>query len=186
MNSKQSPIEHLVVLMLENRSYDHMLGYLGKGARLTGKEFSRIDPSDSGAEKVYVTSTSGYVTLPDSLHDVVSVEKQEYGDTGKVVSTPPMNGFVKVQIENAKGNVETGKKIMQCFDPGMIPALTTLTREFVLCDHWHASVPGPTWLNRFFAHAATCDGIKRDNCKFLRLTFVKRSHTIFSRTWVVY
>lgn len=163
MGQGKFPIEHLVVLMLENRSYDHMLGYFEKGTPLTGKEFNLVDLSDPNSEKVYVSPTSGYVTQPNPLHDVVSVEKQEYGEVGHIVSPAPMNGFVEVQIENSQGDAVVGKNIMQCFDPAKIPAITTLAREFVLCDHWHASVPGPTWLNRFFAHAATCDGVSRDD-----------------------
>jgi phospholipase C len=165
MKAHQSPIEHLVVLMLENRSYDHMLGYLPNGRGLKGEEYNLVDPANPESERVYVNNASGYVTLPNPAHDVVSVEKQEYGDVGKIVSPAPMNGFIKVQIETAKGDVEQGKKIMQCFDPDKIPALTTLAREFVLCDHWHSSVPGPTWLNRFFAHAATSDGMSSDDPK---------------------
>jgi len=54
---------------------------------------------------------------------------------------------------------------MECFDPGKIPALTTLAREFCVCDRWFSAVPGPTWLNRFFAHAATCDGMVVDSAR---------------------
>jgi phospholipase C len=39
MNAKNSPIENLVVLMLENRSFDHKLGYLQKGDGLMGGEY---------------------------------------------------------------------------------------------------------------------------------------------------
>jgi len=66
MKAKNSPIEHLVVLMLENRSYDHMLGYLEQGTPLTGKEYNLVYPSNSNSEKVYVSCTSGYVTQPSS------------------------------------------------------------------------------------------------------------------------
>ncbi len=163
MPDKISPIEHLVVLMLENRSYDHMLGYLDRGTRLTGDEYNLVNPADPASEKVTISNTSGYITQPNPLHDVVNVEKQEYGELGKIVSPAPMNGFVKVQADNAQGDVQVGKNIMQCFDPSLVPAITTLAREFVLCDHWHASVPGPTWMNRFFVHAATSDGISTDD-----------------------
>jgi phospholipase C len=134
-----------------------------------------------------VSEDSGYVTLPNLAHDVVSVEKQEYGDVGKIVTPAPMSGFVKMQIETAKGDVELGKKIMQCFDPIKIPALTTLASEFVTCDRWHSSVPGPTWLSRFFAHAATSDGVSFDNAEH-----VYKMKTIFDLlfengfTWNVY
>ncbi len=47
---------------------------------------------------------------------------------------------------------------MKCFDPLKLPALTTLAREFAVCDRWFSSVPGPTLPNRAFAHAATSLG----------------------------
>jgi len=135
MGANKSPIEHLVVLMMENRSYDHMLGYLPNGHGLTGEEYNLVNPADSKSEKVYVSNRSGYITATNPSHDVVSVERQEYGEFGQIVHPAPMNGFVMVQIETAKGDMEEGKKIMECFDPVKIPALTTLAREFVLCDH---------------------------------------------------
>jgi phospholipase C len=164
-SSKPSPIEHVVVLMLENRSYDHMLGYLSNGHGLAGDEFNRVDPSDPTSEKVYVSNKSGYVTVIDPAHDFVSVETQMFGDPDHVVDPAPMTGFVKVHIKEAKGDVEAGKAIMECFDPARIPALTTLAQEFCLCDRWFSAVPGPTWLNRFFVHAATCDGMIVDTAK---------------------
>ena len=47
---------------------------------------------------------------------------------------------------------------MKCFAPPRLGALATLAREFAVCDHWFSSVPGPTWPNRFFLHAATSMG----------------------------
>jgi hypothetical protein len=96
MVSNKSPIEHLVVLMMENRSYDHMLGYLPNGRGLTGEEYNLVDPANPASEKVYVSNASGYLILPNPAHDVVSIEKQVYGDVGKVVSPAPMSGFIIV------------------------------------------------------------------------------------------
>jgi phospholipase C len=164
-SGNQSPIEHIVVLMLENRSYDHMLGYLPNGHGLTGEEFNPVDPSDPASERVLVSNRAGYITAVDTAHDFVSVEKQIFGELGHVVDPAPMNGFVAVQIEQARGDVEIGKQVMECFAPDKIPALTTLAQEFCICDHWFSSVPGPTWLNRFYAHAATCDGMIVDTAE---------------------
>jgi phospholipase C len=159
-----SPIEHVIVLMLENRSYDHMLGYLPNGHGLTGSEFNFVDPSDPASERVQVSNRADYISANPG-HDFESVEKQLYGEVGRVLDPPPMNGFVAAHIEEEKGDVELGKKIMECFDPDKIPALTTLAREFCVCDRWFSAVPGPTWLNRFFAHSATCDGMIIDTVR---------------------
>jgi len=48
---------------------------------------------------------------------------------------------------------------MKCFTPAQLPVLTTLAKEFALCDHWFSSMPGPTWPNRFFVHAASAGGL---------------------------
>jgi phospholipase C len=48
---------------------------------------------------------------------------------------------------------------MDCFTPDQLPVLTTLAREFAVCDAWFSSLPGPTFPNRFFAHAASSGGL---------------------------
>ena len=60
MNGRDGfPIEHMIVLMLENRSYDHMLGYLSNGHGLTGDEFNPVNPSDPNSERVHVSNQAG-------------------------------------------------------------------------------------------------------------------------------
>jgi phospholipase C len=51
-----------------------------------------------------------------------------------------------------------GAQIMRCLAPDKIPVLGTLARQFAVCTRWHSSVPGETWPNRNFLHAATSDG----------------------------
>jgi phospholipase C len=41
---------------------------------------------------------------------------------------------------------------------GYLPALHFLAYNFVVCDHWYSSLPGPTWPNRFFVHSGTSLG----------------------------
>src|SRR5438105_9472171 len=48
---------------------------------------------------------------------------------------------------------------MKCYSPEQLPVLTTLAQEFAVCDHWFSSMPGPTWPNRFFVHAASSVGL---------------------------
>jgi phospholipase C len=48
---------------------------------------------------------------------------------------------------------------MNCYSPPQLPVLHALAAEFVVCDNWHASMPGPTWPNRMFVHAASSNGL---------------------------
>jgi phospholipase C len=50
-------------------------------------------------------------------------------------------------------------EIMKCYSASQLPVLNTLAKEFVICDNWYSSIPGPTWPNRFFAHAASSGGL---------------------------
>jgi hypothetical protein len=74
-------------------------------------------------------------------------------------TTPPLNrGFVFDYAQQPCNTLQKAHNIMRCFAPNTLPVLTTLAQEFAICDHWFASVPGPTWPNRFFVHTATSDG----------------------------
>ena len=82
---------------------------------------------------------------------------------------PPINnsGFIASYRVSGAPNPA---KIMKCFLPDQVPVLTTLAREFALCDHWFASIPGPTWPNRFFVHAASSGGLDDSPSSFQDLS----------------
>ena len=159
-------IEHLVVLMLENCSFDRMLGFSRAAspafAGLVGDEANPVgigQPSFAARLRVShlpYADYDGYVTDPDPHHEVPDVTRQLYGNG--VPGTDPVTneGFVDSYrtLDTSKG-----AHVMGCFDPGQLAAVTALASEFVVFDHWHASVPGPTWPNRFFAHCATSGGL---------------------------
>jgi phospholipase C len=69
-------IEHVIVLMHENRSFDHMQGYLPQGGGLTGDEFNLVYPSNPASEKVHVNNQADYITPLGPDHDFVSVNMQ--------------------------------------------------------------------------------------------------------------
>ncbi|MGH9436346.1 MAG: alkaline phosphatase family protein [Terriglobia bacterium] len=49
--------------------------------------------------------------------------------------------------------------VLRCFSPGQVPVLNQLAKEFVVCDRWFSSMPGPTWPNRFFALCGSSGGL---------------------------
>lgn len=154
-------IEHIVVLMLENRSFDHMCGWFGRGDGLTAALSNREDPSDPASPEIKVNRNAAYAgdLDIDPSHSVLDVNEQLFG-TGAVPDPPVANnsGYVSNYAKQPNNTVAGARAIMNAFDPAKLPVLETLAREFVLCDRWFGSVPGQTWPNRFYVHAATSGG----------------------------
>jgi phospholipase C len=72
---------------------------------------------------------------------------------------PPIRNTGYVASYAASGGQNGPDEIMKCYIPSQLPVLNALAQEFVVCDNWHASLPGPTWPNRFFVHAASSGGL---------------------------
>jgi phospholipase C len=182
MSSPSERIEHVVVLMMENRSFDHMLGFLPRKGHLrgleglTGSEYNLADPANLNSQKFFVSrnacdelETQARGVGPP--HEFADVNRQLTNTDLDPSATLPAtnNGFVRawvqslqsclnsMHIEDPPTSAEMAR-VMECFAPAQLPVLTTLAREFVLCDHWFCSIPGPTMPNRLFIHAATSCG----------------------------
>lgn len=194
------PIRHVVVLMLENRSFDQMLGDL----RSVHPNLDGINPSedrtnfDEQKREYRQEPIAAHIVDPDPKHDLESVLFQ-IGATHPIVpgpnpgpgrfrraflaivevvkswiyraapkiralaAAPDYRGrFVeRYSLDNPNSTVAERKQIMAYFPYGSLPALHALAEHFMVCDHWFASVPGPTWANRFFVHSGTSLGIAR-------------------------
>jgi phospholipase C len=154
-------IQHLVVLMMENRSFDHMLGFMmAPDYKINGVDGSQTNPSASGGPPVHVTSDAQPVgdLDPDPGHEFLEVNVQIFGnEQAKPPTGPLMQGFIQAYADES-GKPAHAAKIMKCFSPAGLPVLSTLARHFAVCDKWYSSVPGPTSPNRAFAHAATSMG----------------------------
>lgn len=157
-------VQHFVVLMLENRSFDHMFGFLAgreeEIERLRGAESNPVDPGVADSPRIRVQRGRPYVTDPDPVHDLAGARIQMYGASGDVWpdEEPQMQGFVHSYRRGHARLRPDPAQVMTCFEPEGVPALSTLAREFMVCDHWYSSVPGPTWPNRFFTHCGTSGG----------------------------
>ena len=170
---KQPPIEHVFVLMLENRSFDHMLGFSGiTGVDIQGNP-AAIDGADPAIHKNPdpTTGTDVPVGFPADfyLSGIDAGPGHEFENTvtqlcgAGVTYTPgaaypPINnlGFI---ADYADDGANTPARIMNCFTRDRLPIMTRLAEEFAVCDRWFSSLPGPTFPNRFFAMAATSGGL---------------------------
>jgi len=181
-------IEHLVVLMFENRSFDHLLGWVGAGDGLTSETSCPVDPGDPQSPRVLATrgAEHGDPTI-DPGHAFGDVTEQLFGRP--TVPEPPVAtnaGYVSNYAKRPGNTLDGARRVMDAFDPAKLPVLSTLAREFLVCDRWFASVPGQTWPNRFFAHAATSGG-QADN-RYRPQTFRTVYHQLHAarRRWAVY
>lgn len=154
-------IKHLVVLMMENRSFDHMVGYMKTADYpidgLNGDETNPTDLADPPAIRASPTARSNHDLIPDPNHEFLDVNWQIFRNSdGSDSGQAKMQGFVENYAQIS--NTVQGRNIMKAFHPGSLPVLSTLAKQYALCDRWFASVPGSTIPNRLFAHAASSGG----------------------------
>jgi phospholipase C len=153
-------IKHLVLLMMENRSFDHFFGFLKSPSYpINGLNGDESNPDAEGNPvKVSRDARISGDLLPDPGHDFLDVNEQIFGNRGGLQdSTPLMSGFIK-NYQSHTGNAQKAKRILKCFDPARIPVITTLAQQYAVCDNWFSSVPGPTLPNRAFVHFGTSMG----------------------------
>ena len=159
MSAGLDNLKHVVVLMMENRSFDHMLGALKKqDARingLTGTE-SNLDTTNEPARVQPLAEFQSQLD-PDPDHHFPAVHKQLYTGAAGPPAAPSMGGFVQSYYDQRK-DVKHSRQIMFYFPPEKLPVLTTLARSYAVFNGWFSSIPGPTICNRAFAHYGTSFG----------------------------
>jgi phospholipase C len=203
-------IEHIVVVMLENRSFDNIAGWLYDPANLA--PFNKMPPANfeglygkalgnPGPNGHIFPVSKGYEPSdpqPDPGEPYQDVYAQLYGQQqvlalNLVPPDPPtscnMEGFIYDYA--AWRNKTNPEIIMNAFTPTTLPVFSSLAYNYSICDHWFCSVPTQTICNRSFVHAGTSSGYvnnEGDN----GLLFVNKTQTIFNllssagRKWKIY
>jgi phospholipase C len=178
-------ITKMFVLMMENRSWDNIFGWsdlrgwtpqgvattadglLGKPNFMVQDAHGHTYPVAPGAQYRLAFDPGHEFTdtlvqlcgpvnakawLPDILNDDAVLLNGVY---------PPMaangnsTGF-GYDLDTHGFDVPTA---LRCFTPDQLPVLNFLAQQYAVCDRWFASMPGPTWPNRFFALAGTSWGL---------------------------
>jgi len=152
-------LKHIVVLMMENRSFDHMLGSLkavDEGIDGVTDQLSNPDTTGALVKPQPLAEYQGQLD-PDPDHHFPAVDLQIFGGDTSPNRAANMQGFVKSYF-NQQRDVGHSQKIMYYFAQNQLPVLTTLALEFAVFNRWFASIPGPTICNRAFAHYGTSFG----------------------------
>src|SRR6185503_15287544 len=146
----RSGIEHIVALVLENRSFDHLLGDLGRSGAL---------PVDGGTAPMMNRDINGReVTLGEVRSNVTPDLPHDFGDV--VISLMDENGgFVRADQLFHRGKVTADpRRVMSYYPTDSLPVTHRLARGYSVSDAWFASVPAGTWPNRLFLVASSSEG----------------------------
>jgi phospholipase C len=189
MANQLGKIDHIVQLMLENRSFDHMLGFLyaDRGNKspvgqdfdgLTGEEWN---PDDLDRQvKVYrIQKTDAHPYLMPGADPGEGFQNTNYQlfstDIPAAGAVPANKGFVRsfkaaIASDLAQHYRDTlpgteARQIMGIYTPELLPILSGLAKGFAVCDAWFSSVPTMTMPNRAFAAAGTSQGHLDDHVK---------------------
>lgn len=150
-------IDTIVIVMMENRSFDHMLGHLRLPHYGGRKE---VEGLTSLKKRAYANVYDGEVYYPTRLladdflpHDIPHERKEIARQlaTSKATGGPTMSGFVEAYFEFAKADRTDKPEVMGFFTPELIPVTSFLAREFAICDQWFAPLPASTQPNRLVA-----------------------------------
>jgi phospholipase C len=163
-------VEHIVVLMLENRSFDNILGGLYPASPgfdgLTGQESIPLNPYDPGSPLVSVWQgipgpPVEVMPYPDPGELVTDINTQIFAPTDPQSGPPTMRGFAynyANQPASPDGKKPVARDIMQYYRHGSesdVPVSGALARNFAVSDRWFAAGPVQTLANRVFTHCAT-------------------------------
>jgi phospholipase C len=197
------PIQHVVVLMMENRSLDNLLGWLYTD---TNNQPPNNLPAQSPTSynglvpNEYSNTTSDLGTLytqngttdwppdvapttvpnPDPGESFDQMTQQIFGTS----ATANMSGFL-ANYEGIAG--ATAGQIMQSYSTDQVPIISTLARSFAVCDAWYASAPCQTWPNRGFVHTGSSDGhINNDDSEPYDINTIFNLLDSQNISWAVY
>src|SRR6202049_4420766 len=154
-------LQHIVVLMMENRSFDHMLGSLKSvNPQIDGivapDPYSNPDTTGNSVRPQPLAEFQAQLQ-PDPDHHFPAVDLQIFGGNPAPSRTANMQGFVKSYFHQQQ-DVGHSQMITYYFKQSDLPVLTKLALEFAVFNRWFASIPGPTICNRAFAHYGTSFG----------------------------
>jgi phospholipase C len=164
-------IDHIVVVMLENRSFDHMLGSLSLPAALGGRDRADVDGlrgpdvnfnvHDGARYPIHHLSQTQFTgEAEDPDHSGHSVDEQLGGGGQGFV-----DNFARISAGRAEQlgvPVPDPGLVMGFYDSDDLPVYDHLAAEYCVVDRWFSSVPGATWPNRLYALAGQSAGSRDD------------------------
>jgi phospholipase C len=158
-------VNHIVVLMLENRSFDHMLGYLSYEAGrddvdgLTRGDKNTYQGKDFDVHHLDRSAWNG--EIEDPCHGPACIDRQ-LADSNSGFVASYAEYLAEYQAKHGPAPGADPGLVMGYYNAADLPVYDHLAREFCVCDRWFSSVPGATWPNRLYALAGRAAGDRED------------------------
>ena len=141
-------LDTIVVVMMENRSYDHFLG---------ARKLLEQRPGDG------LTAGMSNMDMSGTVHSIYRetvdcVADPPHGwDAGRLQFNGGKNDGFMTQYQVAQG-AGIGPHVMGYFGREDVPVTWALADAYTTCDRWFCSVMGPTFPNRYYLHSAQAGG----------------------------
>jgi phospholipase C len=146
---RNTPIDHFVILMMENRSFDHYFGWLSGEADAVQKQTYRAPDG---------------TMVPTSHHSSLGTGGKEWKGCGH---PDPGHGWDdgRAQLRGGFLDAKSGNDVfaLTYFNEGELQTIHAAARQYTLCDHYHTSLLGPTWPNRYYKWSAQSGGLINNN-----------------------
>jgi phospholipase C len=201
-----SKIEHFVVVMLENRSFDNLLGFLyadQNNVSPTGQSFAGLtgqesNPDSSGNQiNVFQLKKGGknsyFYPRADPGEGFANTNVQLFGINPPDAGAEATNqGFVKnfqTNMTMTKAHALPGTQasdVMAIYPPAMTPVLSGLAQGYAVCDYWFSSAPTETFPNRAFVAMATSQGRLGDSSSSFTAPSIYSLLGKHNLTWAMY
>jgi phospholipase C len=159
---KDIPIDTIVVMIQENRSFDSYFSHLGKYAHrddIDGAPDSTTNPESigtiPGASHPY--QHAPHLCFLDTNHEWVG-SHDEYDDGKNDGFYQENNAWIDPPRALADPTLASGERALWWYDERDIPFYYALASTFGIGDRYFAAVLGPTWPNRMYAYSATSFG----------------------------
>ncbi len=151
----RTPVQHLVVVMMENRSVDHFLGWYGKeNADFDGVQEAAYRDLRQGADGPLVSTEDWGAGGRNNFHGR-GFEDPNHGWTGGRIVR---NGGLLDQWLHP--DVHNDELTLSTYEADDLPVWAQLTRGWQSYDRWHCSVLGPTQPNRYYLYSGQSGGLK--------------------------
>ena len=175
---KLKDIEHVVILMQENRSFDHYFGTF-PGVRGFGDARGHATFSQPGYPQPGYGGHLLPFHLPASAQCFPDIT-HEWVDQHSCWNGGRMDGFVTTHLR--VNGPAAGPATMGYHQQRDLPFYWALAQAFTICDRYHCSVIGPTDPNRLYSMTATIDPDGRNGGPLLE-TLVNPTTRVGRFTW---